>query len=311
MKNALIFSFYHNNPHFINLQYKSFQKYIQDEWEFAVIDDSTPNTQSLLSGRKAGEEIAEECQKYGIRHIVAPQSIHAFKDQGGIINREDSLGNVHHPTERHQALLRWTLDNHKNLGFDQYKTLVLFDADMFVKQPLNISEFMEDYDMIGSHRPQVITTSHLEPHLISDDIRQVENKKIDFFTLCLLFVNMQTVKNLETFDNRSYLRISDTGGKSHKFIENNPQYKYLFLGDMNSQDYRTDFFFKKEKPYSIDSAEIIHYRAGSNWSNETIPYYRAKLNIMLKRFLPDFATDETIPNDVVSANKEHIIKRNI
>lgn len=310
MKNTLFISTYFNNAHFIELQYRSFKKYVQDDWDFAIIDDAADDTVSLLSGKKAAQEIPEECARYGIRHIKPPQTIHGFTDQGGLMQRKDSLGNVWHPTEKHHCLLRWILDNHKNLGFDQYRTLVLFDADMFFKNPINISEYMEDYDLMGSHREQVIVTDHITVPL-TEDIVEMAGKKIDFFTLCLLFVNMQTVKNLETFNNSSYLRISDTGGKSHRFIEQNPNYKVLFLGDMSDQNYRVDFFFKKDRPYSPESAEIIHYRAGSNWSNESVPYYRAKLNKMLEKFLPEFASSEAIPDDVVSANKEHVIKKTV
>jgi len=233
-----------------------------------------------------------------------PQSVHNFIDLGGLVRRDDPNINLHHPTERHQAVLRYILNNYKKLGFDQYKTVVLMDADMFFKKPINISEYMEDYDMLGSWREQD-TFIPADNH--SDDIVALAGKHIKFFTLCLLFINMEKLKDcLETLDNRSYIKVTDTGGRTHRFIEENPQYKFGFLKDFNSGEYRVDFFSKTTTIQ--DDAEIIHYRAGSNWSLENIVYYKAKLNNMLKRFLPEFAHNDVISIDAVSANKEHVIK---
>lgn len=307
MKNTLIISTYFNNSHFMELQQKTFKKFIQDEFDFAVIDDAADHTMSLLSNTSARLDTINECRRLDIRYIEVPQSVHKFVEDGGLVKNDNPNINLDHPTERHQAVLRYILNSYKTLGFDQYKTLVLMDADMFFKKPINILEYMEDFDMMGSWREQVFSTSHLQGKH-SDEFKQMVGKTIKFWTLCLLFINMDKVKdNLFEMDNRSYHGVSDTGGRTHKFIENNPQYKFEYLKDFNSGDYRVDFFSKTTM--SQDEAEIIHYRGGSNWSLENISYYKAKLNNMLKRFLPEFATtDETLIQDVVSANKEHIIK---
>ena len=63
------------------------------------------------------------------------------------------------------------------LGFDQYKTVVLMDADMFFKKPINISEYMEDYALLGSWREQVIKYSH-PLYVPPEDIKQLTGKRV-------------------------------------------------------------------------------------------------------------------------------------
>ena len=167
---------------------------------------------------------------------------------------------------------------------------------------------MGDMDMLGSWREQVIVYPKDNPIPPSKEVKELEGKKIKFYTLCLLFINIAKLGgNLDTIDNRSYIRVTDTGGRTHKFIENNPQYKFGYLSCFNSDEYRVDFFSKNTT--DRDEAEIIHYRCGSLWDNQSILYYKYKLNNMLKRYIPDFAADLPNPSeDLVSANKEHIIK---
>lgn len=308
MENTLFASTCFNAPHFIELQLKTFNKFVEDKFAFVVIDDSTDTTRSILSGNLAKPEIKTECDRLGIRCINVPQSIHNFEDQGGLVIRHPNT-NLNHPTERHQSLLRYIFNNNKSLGFNQYKTFALMDADMFFKKPINVSKYMEGIDMLGSHRDQVLHFPEEMKRYLPERTQKLDGIKIDFFTLCILWINMQTVNNLEKLDNSSFRSVTDTGGKTYFFMQDNPQYKYFFLQDCNSPEYRVDFFAKENVGANeSEGAEFLHYRAGSNWSHENVGYYRAKLNKMLEKYLPEFATNEVLSEDVISANKEHIIK---
>lgn len=315
MKNTLFVSTLYNGFHFISLQAKTFQKFVQDEYDYCVVDDADHDTRSLLTGNLASEDNKKECEAYGVRHIPIPQSIHRLERDGGLIPNDSP--NIHHTTERHSSLLKYILLNHKALGFDQYKTVVLLDIDMFIRKPVNISEYMEDYDMLGAGREQTFNISALSPDQRSQISREsidMDGQKIHFYTMCLLFINMAKINNLETFDNRSYRAITDTGAHSHIFIKNNPQYKFGFLKDWNSGEYRCDFFSKhppRDQSGNETEPEILHYRAGSNWSAETKQYYFEKLHRMLDRYLPEFAQKYIeIDNDVTSSNGEHTLLKN-
>jgi len=317
MKNTLFIATYFNNSHFIEFQIKSFQTFVKDEYDFVVIDDSADGTVSILSNGSARDDIKNECQKYGVRHIPVPQIVHNFLADGGLVINDAPDINLHHPTERHQACLRWLFNNYKQLGFDEYKTLVLLDADMFFKKPINISEYMENYDMMGSGREQIINIASLDyerQNRVSQEVKNLDGQKLEFFTLCLLFINMQTVLNLDTIDNRSFRVITDTGGRTKCFVENNPQYKFLFLKDWNSAEYRVDFF-SKDGPRAVDgsenSPEIIHYRGGSNWDYQDKDYYCEKLYRMFKKYIPELDIPSSLQanRDVISRSREHIFHK--
>src|ERR1700723_420928 len=100
MKNTVFVSTYHNNPHFIRLQYENFKLFVEDHWDFVVLDDSTPTTRAIVSNNLASEEIRQECIKYGARHIAVPQSVHLFEEQGGLVKNDAPDINLSHGTER-------------------------------------------------------------------------------------------------------------------------------------------------------------------------------------------------------------------
>src|SRR3990167_6636067 len=108
MKTVLIVTTSYNNPAFIELQKKCFDKFILDDFDFAVANDSDFNTKSLISGGNANAEIIHECERIGLRHIRVPQNIHNNIKDGGLV--PDGLP-ANHPTERHRATLHWILKN--------------------------------------------------------------------------------------------------------------------------------------------------------------------------------------------------------
>lgn len=308
MKQTVFISTYHNNPHFIELQAKTFEKFVEDDYDFVVLDDSEFHTKSIISGQPAQAEIISECAKYGARYIAVPQSIHAYYSQGGYVPNENPT--THHPTERHQALIRWLFKNYRELalGADNYKTFVLFDADAFFKKSVNMSGYMT-HDIIGSWRGQDIKLplGQFNDNIFSEKVKSINNTNIEFFNLCMLFVNLEHVTNLETMDIGSWPH-TDTGGKTHFFIKENSQYTYAYLYDKLDSEFRVDLLSKNREANGEDS-EIIHYRGGSNWGYESAEYCREKLNRMLKKYIPEFSKNTSaILHPIISKDGEHILK---
>jgi len=308
MKNTLFIATYHNNPHFIEYQYKSFKAFIKDEWDFAVIDDSSDDTISILTGGSAKTEIRNECHKYGVDLVCVPQSIHAFVEDGGLVPHDAPDVTIHHPSERHQGCLKWIWNNYKALGFDRYKTLCLLDADAFFRKPINISEYMENYDILGTARDQMITIDHVtfpQPQEVLD----IAGTRIKFYNLLVLMINMQTVKNLETFESRSFIRVTDSGGKSSIFIKNNPQYNFGYLLDAHSPENRVDRV-SKISPHT-DDFEIVHYNGGSCWDYQSKDYYQEKMYRMFKRYAPELLSNDlkSVGHSVISKNGSHTFEK--
>ncbi len=304
MKNTIISTTYYNAPHFMEVQLESFRKFITDEFDFVVIDDSDDDTKSLISGKLSREEIRSEASRLGLRYVQVPQNIHRNIKDGGLV--PDSLP-AGHPTERHRACLHWILKNHKDLGFDEYKTFMLAESDMFVKKTISISNYMENYDLIGTGR-----SSHVKrtPEVYwPSAIDHIEELDINFFTMYLTMFNMNTIKNLETINIGGFAG-TDTGGQSSFFLSDNPDYKYLFLHIGNNREDQLDFF-SKNTPNENDS-EFIHYRAGSNWDHQSLDYYIEKFNRLMKKYIPELKNglERDIVKNLTSRDGEHTFFKN-
>jgi hypothetical protein len=305
MKNTIFLSTYYNNPHFIEYQAKCLEKNILDSYDFAVLDDSEENTLSLLTNKNAHLEIVNECSKHNVRHIRVPQSIHSYASHGGYV--PDHHASTNHPTERHQAVLRWLFKNYKLLNLNQYKYLVLTDADVFFKQPIKMSEYME-YDILGTGRTQHIQLplDKFPDRMFLPKVKTLNNKTIYFFTFFIMFFKLENISNLETIDVGSFPG-TDTGSQSHFFIQENKNYICSFLNEAHDSEVRVDVVSKNNN-FNYESAEMVHYRAGSNWSYESADYYKAKLYFMLKKYLPELLNDNfKINYEVISRDGHHKI----
>lgn len=285
----------------MELQLNSLKQFVEDDFELVVMDDSEDNIKSLLSTNRARDEIKNEASRLGLRYIQVPQNVHANVSDGGLV--PNGLP-ANHPTERHRAHLHWIFKNHRNLGFDKYDTFVLIESDMFVKKPLNVSSYMENYDLMGPGRKNVRITKKEGPdQLWPDELKDVAEVTFSFFPMYMLFVNMKTVHNLDILNIGGFAG-TDTGGQTGLFIRNNPNYKCCFMDIGSNKNYQIDFFSKESA--SDEDAEFVHYRAGSNWDHQSIGYYSEKLNRLLKHFVPSltFALPEPT-QDLSSRDKEH------
>ena len=64
----LIITHAYNRPEFIEIQHKTFQKFLADEYEFVVFNDARTDAMA--------NQISEACQTNGVRCIRIPQEIH-------------------------------------------------------------------------------------------------------------------------------------------------------------------------------------------------------------------------------------------
>lgn len=299
---TLFISTHYNAPHFIKFQVESFNIFIKNDFEIVIMDDSRNNMKSLFSERIASEEIYEESQKYDLRYIRVPQSIHTTISNGGLV--PDGLP-CDHPTERHRAHLHWIIKNHKILGFDKYNIIVFIESDMFAKKSIDIESYMGDYDLMGPGRKNI--------HLVREkqnpnqewalQSQHLDEITISFFPMYMLFVNMQRVNNLETLDVGGFAG-TDTGGKTYFFLQDNPQYKYFFMEIINNREYQIDFISKFA--FTGKEADFIHYRAGSNWDYQNEEYYQEKLKRLFRDFVPEIKYDyHLLKHNLISRDKEH------
>ena len=117
-----IFTFSFNRPDILQYQIDSLKKYIEDDFEFHVVYDTRDNEYL--------EEFSEICKKnkvYFHHHISEPGNTPSFYNSDAI---------------------QWTYDKFAKSGDEDFIGMIL-DHDIFLIENLNVSQFMEGYDLSG------------------------------------------------------------------------------------------------------------------------------------------------------------------
>ena len=144
---VLIFTYAFNRPDFIEYQYKTFNHFICDEYEFVVFNDANNNDMA--------HRIEEMCRKYSIKHVRIPQYIHD-KPYLFRLPRES----YHAPAVRNANVVMYSLDI---MGFNHDDILVLLDSDIFITKPVSFRNLLSDCDIFGL--PQSKKDEHLVEYL--------------------------------------------------------------------------------------------------------------------------------------------------
>lgn len=130
---TLVFTTAFNRPDFIELQYRLFEKFLEDEYEFWVISDA--NTPELRTRMK------NTCDRLGIPCIQVPQEIH---DQPYLPRGPDD--NYNNPNVRHCNSVQWAWDHF----FSRHDgPVMVIDSDMFLIRPFSIEKTLENKHLAG------------------------------------------------------------------------------------------------------------------------------------------------------------------
>lgn len=117
-----IFTFAFNRPDILQYQIDSFKKHIEGDLEFHVVYD-TRDDEYL-------EEFSEICKRNNVyfhHHISEPGNTPSFYNSDAI---------------------QWTYDKFAKSGDEDFIGMIL-DHDIFLIENLNVSQFMEGYDLSG------------------------------------------------------------------------------------------------------------------------------------------------------------------
>jgi len=281
----LIFTYAYNRPDFIEIQHKTFEKFLEDDdYEFIVFNDARP--WHMINN------INVTCERLGIKCLRIPQEIHSRP----YLQRwpgED----YNHPTVRNVNVVQYSLNT---LGFDHDDILLLLDSDMFLVKPFSIRKFLDGYDIGG--------------RLLKRGSRTTKNNII-YLWHGLAFLNMGTMPNKRTLNFNCGVingQRVDAGGHSYHYLRNNPDLKGIYIDHNFSNELQCDdcqrgcsifcahnteklmkvgfdkvqIRFLQSVPVggALTSASVeffnnnsfLHYRCGSNWDNKTQEYHRQK-----------------------------------
>lgn len=258
---VLIITHAFNRPDFIELQDQTFKAFLQDDYEFVVFNDARD--------KRIRNDIKTACKKLSIECISVPPEIH--------LNRDN-------PCERCADVVQYSL---KVLGFDHHGIVFIIDSDMFLLKNFSITKFLKGCDLYGcvQYRPRDVT--YIWNGLVFMDMRTIPNKKTINFDCGR--VNDEPV---------------DVGGQLHHYLKNNPSLRWKYysnthidtlpkdrnaLINLGYNDIFADFILSlnPHDPYPMEfhvDNNFLHYRAGGNWTHESIAYHNLRTT-HLRKFL--------------------------
>jgi hypothetical protein len=185
-----------SHPEFIALQYKAFEKCIQDSYEFIVFNDA--------SDPVIARQITDMCAMLNIKCYSVPQEGRQPKQ---IIS---PFGYYSWASYRHAHAVEYMM---QKAGFDYDGIVVLIDSDMFPVRALNVTNFLGSYDIAG-----------LKNFSYGDSM--------ECFWAGLIFFNMKTLPNKKSM---RFLPVEtetvrlDSGGSLFQYFRDNPSVTKLIF----------------------------------------------------------------------------------
>lgn len=286
-KKVRIFSPVFNRPDFIDIQKRTFDTFLQDEYELIIFNDA-PN-QSMAT------QIELMCKKLNLECIRVPQELHLRRPQA-------SAGH------RHMDGIQFALEK---IGYGYDGIVMLIDSDMFLIKPFSINNFLDGYDAAADKQGRSdgkTLVQYFSPLIVMMDMSKLPNKQ-----------------NISFEGGRVEGLNCDVGGHTYYYLKNNPSVKVKWwnlihigawiqhikcpqcinmscgncIQKLIDQNFNNDLITfihacptdtqsSLDLEFCIDNT-FLHYRSGSNWRNFSNEYHATKttaLNNLLNTILP-------------------------
>lgn len=261
----LIMTYSFNRPDFIEIQDKTFKKFLKDDYTFVVFNDAPQE--------EVSNQIIETCNRLNLRCIRIPQAIHTAP----YLERwpgED----YNHPSVRCSNAVQFSLNN---VGFDHDGIVMIIDSDMFLVKEFCVQDFLNGFDIAGV--PQ-------------------SREHVEYLWIGLVLINMQTLPDKKTinFNCGKVGEVNvDAGGQTYHYLKNHPN---IIKNPIDNQYYPSDFILSEDTHENVKflfahectnfefllQNSFFHYRGGSNWDNQPKEYHEKKtavLNAFIERCL--------------------------
>jgi len=220
-----IFTSVVNRPDFVGIQHKLFEKFLNEKYEFHVVDDSVD--------AEITTQFREVCESLKITY-----------------HRKPPANKPMNPAQACAHTVQWTYDNliRKNHSED----IVFFlDSDMFLIDEFSIEEYMSDAIIAGL--PQVRGhITYMWNGIMFFNMPKIEDKNIDFS-------DGMVDGEMTDVGGHTYWYFKNTGIEMKKTNEEFPTYPTHF----NDIDLQKDSGGYNMELHLDD--KFLHYRAATNW----------------------------------------------
>lgn len=234
---VLVLTVAYNRPDFIPYQYKCFQKFLKEPFEYVVYNNADNNDICRV--------IAKTCKDLGIECVRVPQDIH----KSGA------------PSIRCAESLNYAISSH---AINHHGKICIIDSDMFLLKPFSISKHLDGYNILGVPQSRGNVSYITNQLILMTDIPNLHRFKMD----CVSIGNINT-------DTGGYFYYYHKENPSIKygdisFIASGHPKEY-YLSSIENERVR-EYMRNDPSPEEAGAfAELylnhsfLHYRAGSNW----------------------------------------------
>jgi hypothetical protein len=223
-----LLTFHYDKPDFIEIQYKTFNKFLLDDFELIVFNDADNPTDERA--------IQEVCNQHGIKcirfepewHLTDPLNdyLKMHLDNPAIGNhvafpRPASIQGIsQHPSVRRCHVIQYALDHY---GYYHDDVVAILDGGAFPIRPLSLREWLRPHDIISIQRP-------------------LPSENTDY--LQVIFVAFHPQKLSNSHELKFHLdvingQLHDSGSHSYHYLNNHPTLKvkkYLGLASSELRD---------------------------------------------------------------------------
>lgn len=219
-----LLTFHYNKPEYIELQNKTFKKFMIDDYELIVFNDA-----KVPELEKA---IRETCEKHSIQCIRYEQAWHEadpLNDQVLAWLKDPSISShvgiktksqecvASQASIRHCHVIQYALDN---FGYHHDDIVGIVDGDCFPIRPVSIKDLLGDNHIVG--------------------IQKLVEDNIDYLWVPFIIFNPSKIQNKS--DLKFHVDVinnwlHDTGAHTYHFLNNNPEIRSQKYPGYNSSGF--------------------------------------------------------------------------
>ena len=277
-----IFTVCYNSPKFIQYQYLLLKKYLVNDFEYIIYDNTCTDTKGnkiYLTNDNIDNknELLKICDKYDIKVNEIPTKIYGVKLNDGSY----CFPNYDPSTRAGKSISYACSDMISKTEINDI--LFLIDIDMFLIKKLDLFDKFGDNDIIGiiQNRYHINYFTNQLFCFSKKNIKEKNIKHINFLPSKIDEINTDCGGNLSYLLNDQpelrciYLSNNVTKENYIKYdIHHDDEYLDNLLKNYISENYSDKLLQYREYRCEIYMDSFLHFRAGSNWTGSTEYNYR-------------------------------------
>ncbi len=248
-KPVKVFTFVDFRTDFLFYQAKSLERFLREEFEFTVFDNTPPERAEL------GLEIRDICRRLGLRY------------QPVLKQRHDTANYAH------AQAIEWAW--HTVIRRERWDFALILDFDMFLVAPFSLAEYMEKWDLAGmpqSRDDGKRALEYLWPGLMVLRKTLPDQRRMSFMCDVIDGIPVDVGGSLFRYlESHAGLRVGKMRNTGH-ISRAAGNLGLLPFTEGYTEGFNLDFIERT----------FIHYGAGSNWDRRAAEYHRQKTEFVFK-----------------------------